>query len=74
MLQLLSLSLRADLDITQTNIKIESYGYAIADATKAIELDPNYAKVLLLSEFNTQESIAKGCRLITGGQSPILPY
>ena len=29
----------------QTQIKVESYGYAIADATKAIELDKNYIKV-----------------------------
>jgi len=29
----------------QTNIKLEAYGYAIADATKAIELDKNFIKV-----------------------------
>lgn len=29
----------------QANIKLEAYGYAIADATKAIELDKNYIKV-----------------------------
>jgi hypothetical protein len=29
----------------QANIKSEAYGYAIADATKAIELDPNFVKV-----------------------------
>lgn len=29
----------------QANIKLEQYGYAISDAAKAIELDPNYAKV-----------------------------
>ncbi|MCJ1304332.1 hypothetical protein MMC08_007144 [Hypocenomyce scalaris] len=28
----------------QANIKLESYGYAIADASKAIELDQNYVK------------------------------
>ncbi|KAI9661437.1 MAG: hypothetical protein M1829_006268 [Trizodia sp. TS-e1964] len=28
----------------QANIKVEAYGYAIADASKAIELDPNYTK------------------------------
>ncbi|KMU90671.1 serine/threonine-protein phosphatase PP1 isozyme 3 [Coccidioides immitis H538.4] len=28
----------------QANIKLEAYGYAIADATKAIELDPSYVK------------------------------
>lgn len=29
----------------QANIKSEAFGYAIADATKAIELDPNFVKV-----------------------------
>lgn len=29
----------------QANIKLESYGYAIADATKAIDLDKDYIKV-----------------------------
>ncbi|MCJ1351288.1 MAG: hypothetical protein MMC33_001272 [Icmadophila ericetorum] len=28
----------------QANIKLESYGYAIADASEAIRLDPNYVK------------------------------
>ncbi|KAH8683055.1 serine/threonine-protein phosphatase-like protein 5 [Tricladium varicosporioides] len=28
----------------QANIRSEAYGYAIADATKAIELDPNFVK------------------------------
>ena len=28
----------------QANIKLEAYGYAIADATSAIELDPNFVK------------------------------
>lgn len=28
----------------QAHIKLEAYGYAIADATKAIELDPGYVK------------------------------
>lgn len=28
----------------QANIKCEAYGYAIADATKAVELDPNFVK------------------------------
>ncbi|KAI9760213.1 MAG: hypothetical protein M4579_001829 [Chaenotheca gracillima] len=28
----------------QANIKVEAYGYAIADATKAIEIDPSFAK------------------------------
>jgi serine/threonine-protein phosphatase 5 len=29
----------------QAQIKLEAYGYAIADASKAIELDNNYIKV-----------------------------
>lgn len=29
----------------QANIKVEAYGFAIADATKAIELDPGFVKV-----------------------------
>ena len=29
----------------QANIKLEQYGYAIADATKAIEVDPKCVKV-----------------------------
>lgn len=33
----------------QANIKLESYGYAIADASKAIELDNSYVKVFLIS-------------------------
>jgi len=32
-------------NIGKANIKSEAYGYAIADATKAIELDPNFVKV-----------------------------
>jgi serine/threonine-protein phosphatase 5 len=32
-------------DQPQANIKTEAYGYAIADATRAIELDPNFVKV-----------------------------
>ncbi|KAK5131338.1 hypothetical protein LTR08_001004 [Meristemomyces frigidus] len=28
----------------QANIKLEAYGYAVADATKAIEIDPTFAK------------------------------
>ncbi len=35
----------ADVQYPQANIKLEQYGYAIADAAKAIELDPGYAKV-----------------------------
>lgn len=29
----------------QAQIKLEAFGFAIADATKALELDPNYVKV-----------------------------
>lgn len=29
---------------TQAHIKMEAYGFAIADASKAIELDPGYVK------------------------------
>lgn len=32
-------------EVLQANIKLEQYGYAIADAAKAIELDNSYAKV-----------------------------
>ena len=31
--------------VYQAHIKLEQYGYAIADATKALELDKDYAKV-----------------------------
>lgn len=31
--------------LDKANIKLESYGYAVADATKAIELDGSYVKV-----------------------------
>ena len=29
---------------SQANIKLEAYGYAIADATEAIKLDKDYVK------------------------------
>lgn len=32
-------------DCQKANIKSEAYGSAIIDATKAIELDPNFVKV-----------------------------
>lgn len=38
------------LTVLKANIKLESYGYAIADASKAIELDGSYVKV---SEFTS---------------------
>ena len=31
--------------MSQAHIKLEQYGYAVADTTKAIEIDNNYAKV-----------------------------
>lgn len=31
--------------VLQAHIKLEAYGFAIADATKALELDPSYVKV-----------------------------
>ena len=50
----------ANTPATQANIKLESYGYAIADATAAIKLDPNYVKVCVamyrLESFLTPRS------------------
>ena len=31
----------------KAHIKLEQYGYAIVDATRAIDLDSSYAKVVL---------------------------
>ena len=31
----------------QAHIKLEAFGFAIADATKALELDPSYVKVCI---------------------------
>lgn len=42
-------------DYGQANIKLESYGYAIADASKAIEIDPSYIKV---------RTIVSRCRMV----------
>ena len=33
----------------QAHIKMEAYGYAIADATKALELDPTNVKVYTIA-------------------------
>jgi hypothetical protein len=33
------------LALLQAQFKLEAFGFAIADATKALELDPNYVKV-----------------------------
>lgn len=37
---------------SQAQIKLEAFGYAIADATKALELDPNYVKVSRYREIH----------------------
>jgi hypothetical protein len=37
-------------NMDKANIKLESYGLSIADATKALELDPNNIKVCLASQ------------------------
>jgi len=36
---------RPTAEFGQANIKLEAYGYAIADASKALEIDPSYIKV-----------------------------
>lgn len=43
----------------QANLKTEAYGYAIRDATKAIELNPGFVKVRypLLLRF---DAVAQG--------------
>lgn len=38
----------------KANIKSEAYGYAIADATKAIELDRNFVKVFAPGDAMTR--------------------
>jgi hypothetical protein len=48
----------------KANIKSEAYGYAIADATKAIELDPNFVKVIILAG-------SMSCGLCTDFHRPI---
>lgn len=35
----------ANVPSWQAQIKLEAFGFAVADATKALELDPNYVKV-----------------------------
>ena len=57
----------------QAHIKLEQYGYAIADATKAIELDKTYAKVKA-SKFLDLAHLLTFSRHSTGGRSQILPY
>ena len=50
----------SNLRYFQANIKLEQYGYAIADAAKAIELDSNYAKVrdlTLLKDFTITDAL-----------------
>jgi hypothetical protein len=39
------------LSLIQAYIKMEAYGYAIADATKALELDPANVKVYIHCAF-----------------------
>lgn len=56
----------------QANIKLEQYGYAIADATKAIELDSKYAKVHHMA--NAGVSFITSHRLTIGERSLTLPY
>lgn len=36
----------------QAQIKLEAFGFAVADATSALELDPNYVKVSRHCEDN----------------------
>lgn len=33
------------VSLGQAHIKLEAFGYAVADATRALELDPSYVKV-----------------------------
>ncbi len=40
----------------QANIKLEAYGYAVADATKAIEIDKDYIKVCK-KDLSSQPSV-----------------
>lgn len=48
----------------QVYIKTEAYGYAVADATKAIELDSNFVKVCLIDfpfcTFTRTDSMTSG--------------
>lgn len=67
--------------VLQAHIKLEAYGYAIADATKAIELDPGYVKVRsrhFLDIFKAptippHADMSSFCRRIGDGRSPTLP-
>lgn len=38
----------------QAHIKMEAYGYAIADATKALELDPTNVKVYVIAHSTSR--------------------
>lgn len=53
----------------QAQIKLEAYGFAIADATKALELDPNYVKVSRSREDHPAQADRKEdpCRWQMGG-------
>lgn len=58
----------------QANIKLEQYGYAIADATKAIELDSKYTKVIPIDCFDGRTFLTAVARHFTEEQLPIPPY
>lgn len=64
---------RANAARLQANIKLESYGYAVADAAKAIELDSNYVKVGLVIRLVIKCSLI-GDRLTTGERVPTLRF
>ena len=67
----------------QANIKTEAYGYAIADATKAIELNPKLVKVRTPQLYSVSQPGAKSMtlllthahphRLTFAAPSPMLP-
>lgn len=40
--------------LIQAHIKMEAYGYAIADATKALELDPTNVKVYTIAHSTSR--------------------
>lgn len=42
------------LSLIQAHIKMEAYGYAIADATKALELDPTNVKVYTIAHSTSR--------------------
>lgn len=54
-----------DGGLLQAHIKMEAYGYAIADATKALELDPANVKVYILLRLSYWPVYVRG--LADGG-------